>query len=50
LDAPDQKSGPVAHVGVHGGNKYSDFGFEAGGEDRGDYHGLDGRVVARFRF
>jgi hypothetical protein len=45
-----QKGGAVAHIAIHGGNKYSDFAFEAGGEERGDYKGLDGRVVARFQF
>jgi hypothetical protein len=45
-----QKGGAVAHVAIHGGNKYSDFALEAGGEERGDYKGLDGRVVARFQF
>jgi hypothetical protein len=50
LSPASQDSGPVAHVGVHGGNKYSDFAVEAGGEDRGDYRAFDGRVVARFQF
>jgi hypothetical protein len=50
LTPASQDSGPVAHVGVHGGNKYSDFAVEAGGEDRGDYRAFDGRVVARFQF
>jgi hypothetical protein len=50
LNPASQDSGPIAHVGVHGGNKYSDFAVEAGGEDRGDYRAFDGRVVARFQF
>jgi hypothetical protein len=50
LNPASQDSGPVAHIGVHGGNKYSDFAVEAGGEDRGDYRAFDGRVVARFQF
>jgi hypothetical protein len=50
LSPASQQGGAVAHVGVHGGNKYSDFAFEAGGEDRGEYHNFDGRLVARFRF
>ncbi len=45
-----QQGGAIAHIGVHGGNKYSDFAFEAGGEDRGQYRALDGRIVARFQF
>jgi hypothetical protein len=45
-----QQGGAIAHIGIHGGNKYSDFAFEAGGEDRGQYRGLDGRIVARFQF
>ncbi len=50
LSPASQKGGPVAHIGIHGGNKYSDFAVEAGGEDRGDYRAFDGRVVARFQF
>jgi hypothetical protein len=50
LTPASQKSGPVAHVGIHGGNKYSDIAVEAGGEDRDAYTSFDGRVVARFRF
>jgi hypothetical protein len=50
LSPASQQGGAVAHVGVHGGNKFSDFAFEAGGEDRGEYHNFDGRLVARFRF
>lgn len=50
LSPASQKSGPVAHIGVHGGNKYSDIAVEAGGEDRDTYKAFDGRVVARFRF
>jgi len=50
LNPASQKGGAIAHVGIHGGNKYSDFAFEAGGEDRGDYKSFDGRVVARFQF
>ncbi len=50
LSPASQKGGPIANFGVHGGNKYSDFGLEAGGEDRGPYKAFDGKVVARFRF
>lgn len=50
LSPASQDGGAIAHVGIHGGNKYSDFAFEAGGEDRGDYRSFDGRVVARFQF
>ncbi len=50
LSPQSQKGGPIAHVGMHGGDKYSDFAFEAGGEDRGDLTSFDGRVVARFKF
>jgi len=50
LSPASQKGGPVAHIGIHGGNKYSDIAIEAGGEDRGDYRSFDGRIVARFRF
>jgi hypothetical protein len=46
----DQEGGVIARIGIHGGNQYSDFAFEAGGEQRGDYHGFDGRFVARFQF
>lgn len=45
-----QQGGGIAHIGIHGGNKYSDFAFEAGGEDRGGYRALDGRIVARWQF
>ena len=31
LNPASQKGGAIAHVGIHGGNKYSDFAFEAGG-------------------
>ncbi len=50
LAPTSQKGGPLANLGVHGGNKYSDIAVEAGGEDRGPYKAFDGRVVARFRF
>lgn len=50
LSPKSQKGGAVGHIGVHGGNKYSDIAIEAGGEDRGDYRAFDGRVVARFKF
>jgi hypothetical protein len=50
LDPASQKGGPIANLGIHGGNKYSDIAVEAGGEDRGPYTSFDGRVVARFRF
>ncbi len=50
LSPKSQKGGAVGHIGVHGGNKYSDIAIEAGGEDRGDYRAFDGRVVARFQF
>jgi hypothetical protein len=50
LSPKSQKGGAVGHIGIHGGNKYSDIAIEAGGEDRGDYRAFDGRVVARFKF
>lgn len=50
LSPASQKGGPIANFGLHGGNKYSDIGLEAGGEDRGPYKAFDGKVVARFRF
>jgi hypothetical protein len=50
LSPASQKGGPIANLGLHGGNKYSDIGLEAGGEDRGPYKAFDGKVVARFRF
>jgi hypothetical protein len=50
LTPPDQKGGALAKIGVHGGDKYTDIAFEAGGEDRGDYKALSGQLVARFNF
>jgi hypothetical protein len=50
LSAPTQKSGPMAKVGIHGGDKYTDIAFEAGGEDRGGYQAVTGQLVARFNF
>jgi hypothetical protein len=50
IASASQQGGAIAHIGIHGGNKYSDFAFEAGGEDRGQYRALDGRLVARFQF
>jgi hypothetical protein len=50
LSPASQKGGPIANFGLHGGNKFSDIGLEAGGEDRGPYKAFDGKVVARFRF
>jgi hypothetical protein len=50
LSAPAQKGGPMAKIGIHGGDKYTDIAFEAGGEDRGDYKALSGQLVARFNF
>ncbi len=50
VSPPSQKSGPMAKIGIHGGNKYTDIAFEAGGEDRGDYKAVTGQLVARFNF
>jgi hypothetical protein len=50
LAAPSQKSGPMAKLGFHAGDKYTDIAFEAGGEDRGDYKAVTGQLVARFNF
>ena len=50
LNPKSQQGGPIAHIGIHGGNKYSDFALEAGAEDRGGYKAFDGRATARFQF
>jgi hypothetical protein len=50
LNPASQKGGVVGHIGIHGGNRFSDIAIEAGGEDRGDYRAFNGRIVARFQF
>jgi hypothetical protein len=50
LNPASQKGGVIGHIGIHGGNKFSDIAIEAGGEDRGDYRAFNGRIVARFQF
>jgi hypothetical protein len=50
LNPPRQKGGPIAKIGIHGGDKYTDIAFEVGAEDRGQYRALSGALVARFRF
>jgi hypothetical protein len=50
LSPTSQKGGAIAHIGIRGGNKFSDIAIEAGGEDRDKYRAFDGRIVARFRF
>jgi hypothetical protein len=50
LSPQSQKGGALARLGIHGGDKYTDLAFEAGGEERGDYRAFDGQLVARFKF
>ena len=50
LSPAAQQGGALARIGVHGGNKFTDIAFEAGGEERGTYRSFDGRLVARFNF
>jgi hypothetical protein len=50
LSPASQQGGAIARIGVHGGNKFTDLAFEAGGEERGTYRSFDGRLVARFNF
>ncbi len=50
LTPPSQRGGPIAKIGIHGGDKYTDIAFQLGAEDRGPYRAFNGALVARFRF
>ncbi len=50
LSPKAQEGGALARLGIHGGDKYTDIAFEAGGEDRGPVKTFDGQLVARMKF
>jgi hypothetical protein len=50
LSPKAQEGGALARLGIHGGDKYTDIAFEAGGEDRGPVKSFDGQLVAKMKF